>query len=59
MGVTYSERASFVLVIQYTNRVSHFILCHLLPVRLYHIHPPYPTNDTIFRTNVLNVRCGF
>ena len=59
MGVTYSECASVVLVIQDTNRVSHIILCHIRPVRLYHIHPLYPKNDTIFRTNVLNVRCVF
>jgi hypothetical protein len=59
IGITYSECESVVLVIPYTNRMHLIILYHLWPVRLYHIYPLYPMNGTIFRANILNIKCVF
>ena len=57
ISITYSECVSVALGIQHAMCMRHN--CHLWPVWLNRIFPPYLTNGTIFKKKLLNTKCVF
>jgi len=55
-SITYSERMSVTLGIQHALRVQHIVICGLA-VTIMFTH--YPTNGTIFKKKLLNIKCVF